>query len=204
VSDFLMPSLGADMEAGTLVEWQVAPGDRVEKGQVIAVVETAKGAIDVEVFESGVVEECYVAPDTKVPVGTPLARIGSGDRVVDRAVPVPCRDARRRGSSSATFRRADSRGAAPRAGDAATGARRLRQSPRPLPESGRSRRPRRRCADARVNSAWRWISLSGSGPGGAIVLRDLERAAGDEPRPEAPARRRLRPRRDAPAPLPPP
>ncbi|MCH8503512.1 MAG: biotin/lipoyl-binding protein [Ectothiorhodospiraceae bacterium] len=57
MSDFLMPSLGADMEAGTLVEWLVMPGDKVDKGQVIAVVETSKGAIDVEVFESGVVEE---------------------------------------------------------------------------------------------------------------------------------------------------
>ncbi len=70
-----MPSLGADMEAGTLVEWLVKPGDRVKRGDVVAVVETQKGAIEVEVFEAGKIEQILVALNTKVPVGTPLARI---------------------------------------------------------------------------------------------------------------------------------
>jgi len=47
MSDFLMPALGADMDAGTLVEWLVKTGDRVKKGDVIAVVETQKCAIEV-------------------------------------------------------------------------------------------------------------------------------------------------------------
>ena len=72
---FLMPSLGADMDEGTLLEWMVAPGDEVKKGQVVAVIDTAKSAIDVEVFESGVVAELLIEPGTLVPVGTPLARI---------------------------------------------------------------------------------------------------------------------------------
>ena len=55
-----MPSLGADMEAGTLVEWLVKPGDRVKRGDVIAVVETQKGAIEIEVFSPGVVSELVV------------------------------------------------------------------------------------------------------------------------------------------------
>ena len=71
-----MPSLGADMEAGTLVEWLVKPGDRVKRGDIIAVVETQKGAIEIETFESGTVEKLLVGLDTKVPVGTPLALIG--------------------------------------------------------------------------------------------------------------------------------
>ncbi len=54
MSDFKMPALGADMEAGTLVEWCVKLGDRVKSGDVIAVVETQKGAIEVEVFLDGV------------------------------------------------------------------------------------------------------------------------------------------------------
>src|SRR5689334_20783384 len=41
--EFRMPSLGADMEAGTLVEWLVKPGDRVKRGEIVAVVETQKG-----------------------------------------------------------------------------------------------------------------------------------------------------------------
>ena len=76
MGDFTMPSLGADMEAGTLLEWRVAVGDRVERGDIIAVVDTEKSAIDIEVFESGVVEELLVEPGTEVAVGAPLARIG--------------------------------------------------------------------------------------------------------------------------------
>jgi pyruvate dehydrogenase E2 component (dihydrolipoamide acetyltransferase) len=75
VVDFRMPSLGADMEAGTLVEWLVKPGDKVKRGDVVAIVETQKGAIEVETFDSGEIEQILVNLDTKVPVGTPLARI---------------------------------------------------------------------------------------------------------------------------------
>ena len=56
MSEFRMPSLGADMETGTLVEWLVHAGDTVARGDIVAVVETDKGVIEVEIFESGVVE----------------------------------------------------------------------------------------------------------------------------------------------------
>ena len=70
-----MPSLGADMEAGTLVEWLKKPGDPVGRGDVVAVVETEKGAIEIEIFENGAIERLLVEPGEKVPVGTPLATI---------------------------------------------------------------------------------------------------------------------------------
>lgn len=73
--DFRMPSLGADMEAATLVEWMIKPGDRVKRGDIVAVVETQKGAIEVEIFEAGQVDEILVDVGSKVPVGTPLARV---------------------------------------------------------------------------------------------------------------------------------
>jgi pyruvate dehydrogenase E2 component (dihydrolipoamide acetyltransferase) len=79
MSDFLMPSLGADMEAGTLVEQMIAAGQRVARGDIIAVVETQKGAIEIECYESGTVTEWLVAIGERVPVGTPLARIDTGD-----------------------------------------------------------------------------------------------------------------------------
>ena len=77
MAEFRMPSLGADMEAGTLVEWMVKPGDRVKRGDVVAVVETQKGAIEIEIFEAGQVERILVDVGGKVPVGTPLAHIRS-------------------------------------------------------------------------------------------------------------------------------
>jgi len=70
-----MPALGADMEAGTLVEWLAKPGDRVKYGDVIAVVETQKGAIEVEIFQDGVVSSILVPVGERVPVGTVLAQI---------------------------------------------------------------------------------------------------------------------------------
>src|SRR5512138_1818144 len=76
MGDFLMPSLGADMDSGTVLEWRVHPGDTVHRGDIVAVVDTDKSTIDVEVFEDGVVTELLVEPGTEVPVGTVLAHIG--------------------------------------------------------------------------------------------------------------------------------
>ena len=67
--EFRMPSLGADMEAGTLVEWLKKPGDLLKRGDVIAVVETQKGAIEIEVFNDGVLDEILTKIGEKVPVG---------------------------------------------------------------------------------------------------------------------------------------
>ncbi len=76
VADFLMPSLGADMDEGTVLEWRVKPGDQVRKGDIVAVVDTDKAAIEVESFSSGTVRELLVQPGSRVPVGTVLATIG--------------------------------------------------------------------------------------------------------------------------------
>ncbi|MDD5212103.1 MAG: dihydrolipoamide acetyltransferase family protein [Sulfuricurvum sp.] len=84
MSDFVMPSLGADMESAVLMEWLVKEGDHVTKGQVIAEVETSKGVIDIEVFEDGVVDKLLVKEETECTVGTPLAFI----RTHDEAPPV--------------------------------------------------------------------------------------------------------------------
>lgn len=71
--EFRLPSLGADMEYATLVEWKVAPGDVIKRGDVIAVVETDKGAIDLEIFESGKIEKLLVSPGVRMRVGDALA-----------------------------------------------------------------------------------------------------------------------------------
>lgn len=74
--DFVLPSLGADMDQAMLVAWLVEPGEEVAYGQIIAEVETDKGVIEVECWHDGVVEEFLVEPGpTKLAVGTSLARI---------------------------------------------------------------------------------------------------------------------------------
>ncbi len=72
---YRMPSLGSDMEGGTLIEWVKRPGERLAKGDVIAVVETQKGAIEVEVFQDGVMGRLLVEPGQTVPVGAPMAEL---------------------------------------------------------------------------------------------------------------------------------
>jgi pyruvate dehydrogenase E2 component (dihydrolipoamide acetyltransferase) len=82
--DFVLPSLGADMDQGMLVAWLVEPGDEVEYGQVVAEVETEKGIIEIECWHDGVVEDLVVQPSpTKLPVGTVLAHIKPSSGVAD-------------------------------------------------------------------------------------------------------------------------
>lgn len=157
-----MPSLGADMEKGTVVEWLKKPGDRVERGEVVAVVETQKGAFEVEVFEEGVLVDIVVPVGTEAPVGAVLARI-DGAAAAPRAVavppavePVPAKPAMAR-----------------REMPAAAG--RLRISPAAA----------RQAAELGVDVR----TLSGSGPQGAIVIADVEAAAARAPA-KAPAPRR--------------
>ena len=72
-----MPSLGADMDEGTLLEWLVKPGDTVHRATSMAVVDTSKAAVEVESFTDGVVESLVVEPGTRVPVGAVLATLAA-------------------------------------------------------------------------------------------------------------------------------
>jgi len=84
-----MPVLGADMDEGTVLEWLVKPGDEVHKGDVIAVIDTAKSAIEVESFSAGTIGQLVVGVGETVPVGTVLAVITEpgGERAKPAAAP---------------------------------------------------------------------------------------------------------------------
>lgn len=84
--EFLMPKLGADMTAGTLVSWHKQVGEAVRRGDVIAEVDTEKGIIDVEIFTNGILEKLLARPGDQVPVGAPLALIRES---TDGKAPVP-------------------------------------------------------------------------------------------------------------------
>jgi pyruvate dehydrogenase E2 component (dihydrolipoamide acetyltransferase) len=90
MSEFRMPTLGADMQFGTVVEWRVKPGDAVKHGDVVALVETEKGVIEVEIFDSGVIESLVIQPGQKVPVGATLAILGGdGKKGEAQLAPAP-------------------------------------------------------------------------------------------------------------------
>jgi pyruvate dehydrogenase E2 component (dihydrolipoamide acetyltransferase) len=159
VVEFRMPSLGADMEAGTLVEWLVKPGDQVKRGDIVAVVETQKGAIEIEIFETGTVDRILVELGTKVPVGTPLA-------VVRTQTEAPI------GTET---------GAAPTVPPPAAPAKAI--EPGPTQRLRVSPAARRLAEQRGVDLA----AIIGSGPSGTIVSADIEAAVAGKAAPKAPA-----------------
>jgi pyruvate dehydrogenase E2 component (dihydrolipoamide acetyltransferase) len=171
--EFRMPSLGADMEAGTLVEWLVKAGDAVKRGDIVAVVETQKGAIEIEVFEQGRVEKILVDTHAKVPVGTPLALIRTdGEAVVAPAAPGPAAPP----VAPAAAPAAPVAPAVPRVEP-------VRAIP---PEGGRVRASpaaRRLAQERGIDLA----TIVGSGPAGTIVYADVMRGPTPAGVPAAPA-----------------
>ena len=166
MAEFRMPSLGADMEAGTLVEWLVKPGDWVKRGDIVAVVETQKGAIEIEVYQPGQIEKFLVDLHSKVPVGTPLALIQTESEAKAPAAAVP---------------RSAALSVAPKGPPSkpALAAVPPLSSPRipPLAAAGIGARTAASPAARRLAEE-RGIDLSaiaGSGPGGAITYADVER-----------------------------
>jgi pyruvate dehydrogenase E2 component (dihydrolipoamide acetyltransferase) len=173
-----MPSLGADMDRGTIVEWRVRPGDAVHRGDIVAVVDTDKSDIDVEIFEDGVIEELLVEPGHTVPVGTVLARVGSAAEGKKRRPAV--RPSRKR--PAPTPIRTKAAAPAAEAEAEAETAKPPAHAPRASPLA------RARAAANRVDLA----AVAGSGPGGAVLASDLERvtAVVRAPLTAAPARKR--------------
>jgi pyruvate dehydrogenase E2 component (dihydrolipoamide acetyltransferase) len=166
MAEFRMPSLGADMESGILVEWLIKPGDRVKRGDLVAVVETQKGQIDVEIFDSGVVQAILVEEGTEVPVGTPLA-IVNGRRPEEAAAPAALVVAPR--SPAASQAHVIEREAV----SPQTAGARLRVSPA----------ARRLAEELGVDLS----AIAGSGPEGAITLADVQQAPAASAAPPRPA-----------------
>ena len=65
MSNFIMPSLGADMTEGLLVAWRVQPGEQVRRGDIVAEVETQKGLFEIEAFDEGVINRCCLNRDRR-------------------------------------------------------------------------------------------------------------------------------------------
>lgn len=85
--EFRMPNLGADMEAGTLREWKIKPGDTIHRGDILAVVETQKGLIEIETFDEGTIDSLLLKEDDRVPVGAIMALINQKEKETDKSLP---------------------------------------------------------------------------------------------------------------------
>ena len=87
--EYLLPSLGADMDYGSIIEWRVSVGDTVSRGDIIAVVDTEKSDIDIEIWHDGVIEEFLVPTGEEIDVGTPLARLRRLEGDTSPTPPIP-------------------------------------------------------------------------------------------------------------------
>ena len=167
-----MPQMGADMTEGTVVQWFKQVGDAVERGEILAEIETDKANVELEAFESGTLLKLVVGEGEVVPVGDVIALMGdegeaipdSTDEEKDSAKPET-----RRGTGE-TRTAAEAPGAA-RSAEVAKSA-----------VSAESRAPGERI---RISPVARRIAsdndldisgISGSGPDGRILRRDVEEA----------------------------
>ena len=160
--DYVMPKLAMAMNEGTINEWLVADGARVEKGDPLLVVETEKVAYDLEAPESGYVRILVEAGAT-VPVESRIAIIADAADAADDPGDAPAASA------------------APKVAEPAAVA-------APAPTAGRSRIPSSPAARklAKENGL-RLKDIAGSGPRGRIVKRDVEAALAEQPAAPQPA-----------------
>ncbi len=177
MSRFTMPSLGADMEEGTLVEWLVAPGDTVARGDVVAVVETQKGAIEIEIFEAGEIVALIAEPGQTLPVGAPLAQIRRPGEEAEEAEPAsesPAPTMPPAPKSAPSAPRPPTLGASGALPDAKASGKGSGMATGPLASPA----AKARAAELGLDPA----AITGSGPGGAVLLADLEGQAEDAAR----------------------
>ncbi|HHO68612.1 MAG TPA: pyruvate dehydrogenase, partial [Gammaproteobacteria bacterium] len=166
-----MPQLSDTMTEGVVVSWEKKPGDKIERGTVVAQVETDKAIMDVEVFREGYLSGPLAPVDSTVPVGAPLAYlVDSPDKVVDEeaAPAAAAAEAKPAGGAAAAPAAASAPPSAPAAAPAAPAG-----QPAPRPQ-GRAATPY-----ARTLAAQRGVdlnALSGSGPGGVITGADVQGA----------------------------
>lgn len=167
MTEFRMPTLGADMQAGTVVAWLKRPGDVLRRGDTLAEVDTEKGVIDVEVFTAGVLDAIVVPVGAKVPVGTVMATIRA-DGLPAASLPHPPphglpETGEERPALPAAQAVSPLIRPAPIYAPGLVAAERLKISPA----------ARRRARELGVDPA----VVTGTGRGGAITLLDVEQAA---------------------------
>ena len=80
-TDIVMPNAGFDTQEARIIEWRVKPGDAINKGDVIAVIESDKADVELESLATGIVLDLLYTENADVPVGAIIARVGSADEI---------------------------------------------------------------------------------------------------------------------------
>lgn len=190
--EFKMPALGSDMDEGTLNEWMVKPGDKVTRGQVVAVIETTKAAVEIECWQEGIIEALVVPVGETVEVGTVLATLRADGEAPAATAPVTAPLTTPSATPSTTTSTTPSTDAEPQQKEPR---KRAAKAPRKAPKPAAAARAPEAPVPTRPAGPQhrRWVSpaarrlaanlsvdldgVSGTGPGGAVTIIDVEHAA---------------------------
>jgi pyruvate dehydrogenase E2 component (dihydrolipoamide acetyltransferase) len=158
-----MPKLGFDMQEGTLVKWLRSEGDSIEKGDVLAEIETDKATVEVESSAAGFVRRLLVDQGAVVPIGDPIAIVGAKDEKIE----VPSVEAKAGESSQSGPPVAEV--------PAAMAVSATTAEPQLPEESGTAKASplaKKMAREANLDLG----AIPGTGPGGRVVRRDVEAA----------------------------
>lgn len=163
-TNVILPSLGFDMVDGTLSRWLKKEGDRVEKGEAIAEIETEKATVEIQANASGVLAKIVVEAGKTVPVGTVIGWIAEPGETV-QAAPAPPPQAPGPGLPPT---------------DVTAGVEKKETPPGPAAERVKASPVARRMAqEAGIDLA----RIQGSGPDGRVMERDVQAAMEAKPSP---------------------
>lgn len=167
IYDIFMPALSSTMTEGKIVSWVKSPGDRIEKGETVVVVESDKADMDVESFYEGYLATILVEAGQEAPVGAAIAFIAETEAEIAEA-------------------QQKAQGAAPQAGAPAPVAAPESEPVLTAPANGNGKTSDRVVVSPRAKKLAKDLkvelsAVKGSGPHGRIVAEDVERAAGKTP-----------------------
>ena len=201
-TELIMPSLGFDMTEGKVARWLKQEGDRIEKGQVIAEIETEKATVEIEATVSGILRKITVQAGETVAVGTVIGIIAGEDERPAEApkprapspppAPSPGEEGRQKPGErrqEAGERRQESEDRRQKAGERREEPVETREEPEEAEEGPPERRikaspvARKKAEEAGIDLA----RIAGSGPGGRIMERDVQAAVEAGPSREEPA-----------------
>ncbi|MBV6624469.1 MAG: 2-oxo acid dehydrogenase subunit E2 [Rivularia sp. (in: Bacteria)] len=173
IHEIFMPALSSTMTEGKIVSWEKSPGDKVEKGETVVVVESDKADMDVESFYEGYMAHIVVEAGSSAPVGSAIAFLAETEAEIEAAVA----QAKSSGAAPEPAKVAAATAPGQTAQPASTA------SPNGTSQNGAARGSGRKIASPRARKLAKEFKvdlsgISGSGPHGRIIAQDVETAAG--------------------------
>ncbi|WP_414619931.1 dihydrolipoamide acetyltransferase family protein [Calothrix sp. CCY 0018] len=172
IHEIFMPALSSTMTEGKIVSWEKSPGDKVEKGETVVVVESDKADMDVESFYEGYMAHIVVEAGNSAPVGSAIAFLAETEAEIETA------KAQAKSSGGAPAKAEVAAATAP----GQTAPQKTATSTNDTSQNGSARGSGRKIASPRARKLAKEFKvdlsgITGSGPHGRIIAEDVETAA---------------------------